>query len=73
MEAHPHALGRHRSRGGEAGEHGQNDDEADDTSHEVSQGVGGDEGRSEDLGTLAAANVSLVLATCLHSAVGSAR
>ena len=55
MEAHPHALGSHCSRGGEAGEHGQNDDEADDTSHEVSQGVGGDEGRSEDLGTLAAA------------------
>ena len=55
VEAHPHALGSHCSRGGEAGEHGQNDDEADDTSHEVSQGVGGDEGRSEDLGTLAAA------------------
>ncbi len=47
MEAHPHALGSHRSRGGETGEHAQNDDEADDTSHEVSQGVGGNEGRQK--------------------------
>ena len=39
VEADPHALGCEAGRRGETGEHGQSDDEADDTSHEVSQGA----------------------------------
>ncbi len=48
------------------GEHGQNDDEADDTSHEVSP-RGGEDGGAEDLRHPSGCRVSLVLATCAGS------